>query len=179
MIAVISLATIVIMFLLLGTQSIALAIAATASAVIHGLRMRHYHTRKTFNDPMLWILHAGYAWVIVALICIAVAALGFWPFSAALHAMTAGAIGSMTLGMMCRVSLGHTGRNLVASKATTGSFALMQCAAIMRVFGPIISPDHNTEWIIGSASLWTICFVIYVWIYAPMLWKPRPDGRAA
>jgi len=85
----------------------------------------------------------------------------------------------MTLGMMCRVALAHTGRNLNATKLTILSFLLLQCAALMRVFALVIAPDYSAEWIIGSAALWALCFARYILIYAPILWKPRPDGLAA
>lgn len=177
--ALISLTSIVLTLLFFGVQSIPLAIAAFTSSIIHILRLRNYHTLKILNDPMVWILHVGYIWVIVGLLLIGLAALNIVAFSTALHALTAGAIGSMTLGMMCRVSLGHTGRNLIANTLTIFTFILMQCSALIRVVAPIIAPDLTTEWIILSASFWSVCFAIYVFIYTPMLWKPRPDGRAA
>lgn len=175
--ALVSLAGVILTLMFVGTQGVALAGAAFTSVIIHALRMRHYHTLKTLNDPMVWILHVGYAWVIVGLLLMGFSALNILAFSTALHALTAGAIGSMTLGMMCRVSLGHTGRNLTAGKLTTLSFTLMQIAALLRVFGPIISPSQTTLWIVSSAMLWTICFGLYVLIHAPMLWQLRPDGK--
>ncbi len=177
--ALLSLVFIILALLFFGAQGSMLAIAALASALIHVLRMRHYHTRKILNDPMVWILHVGYGWVILGLFLTSLAALGFFPFSIALHALTAGAIGSMTLGMMCRVTLGHTGRNLIAGKLTTLSFVLMQTAALIRVLGPLISSAHLSLWIISSAFLWSACFGLYLFIYVPILWKPRPDGRPA
>ena len=86
-----------------------------------------------------------------------------------------GAIGSMTIGMMCRVTLGHTGRDKIATDLTKLSFFLMQGAAFMRVFGLMVAPDYSIEWIIGSATLWALCFALYILIYAPMLWKPDLD----
>jgi uncharacterized protein involved in response to NO len=177
--ALVSLACVVLTLVFVGTQGVVLAGAAFISATIHALRMWHYHTFKILNDPMVWILHVGYAWVIVGLLLMGFAALNILAFSTALHALTAGAIGSMTLGMMCRVSLGHTGRNLIASKATILSFVLMQGAALLRVLGAIIAPDQTSLWIISSAFLWSVCFALYAVIYVPILWQPRPDGKSA
>ncbi|GJL85399.1 MAG: short-chain dehydrogenase [Micavibrio sp.] len=177
--ALLSLVLIILALVFVGTQGLILAGVAFTSAIIHLLRMRRYHTQKILNDPMVWILHIGYIWVIAGLFLIGLAGLNILPFSTALHALTAGAIGSMTLGMMCRVALGHTGRNLIATKATTTSFILMQTAAFMRVLGPVSLPDHINLWIIGSAFLWAACYIIYIFVYVPTLWQPRPDGRPA
>ena len=177
--ALLSLALIILALVFIGQEGAILAVTSFISAIIHALRLRRYHTRRILGDPMVWILHAGYGWVIVGLLLLGISSLDFLPFSVALHAFTAGAIGSMTLGMMCRVALAHTGRNLHATKLTVLSFLLLQCAALMRVFGLVIEPDYTAEWLIGSATLWALCFALYILIYAPILWKPRPDGLAA
>ncbi len=177
--ALVSLVMIILALLFAGVQSLLLAGLAFASAALHALRLRRYHTHRIFNDPMVWVLHFGYGWVVAGLCLMGLAGLGFVSFSIALHALTAGAIGTMTLGMMCRVSLGHTGRSLIAGKLTTASFILMQVAAFLRVFGPALVPDQTNLWIIASAFLWSVCFALYVFVYAPILWQPRPDGRPA
>lgn len=156
-----------------------LGIAAGVSCLIHGLRMRHYHTLKTFDDPLVWILHAGYGWLVVGLGLLALTGFGFLSVTAVIHALTAGSIGSMILGMICRVTLGHTGRELKVGTLTTLSFFAIQVTAIARVFGPILMPDHMNEWIIGSAALWSLCFAAYLWVYTPMLFTARPDGSEA
>ncbi len=170
--AILSLLLIILVLVFFKQEEAILAGTAFLSTIIHVLRLRRYHTHRILDDPMVWILHVGYSWVILGLFFTGVSALGFLPFSIALHAFTAGAIGSMTLGMMCRVTLGHTGRNRIASNLTKLSFLLLQCAAFMRVFGLMIAPDYSIEWIIGSATLWILCFALYILIYAPMLWKP-------
>jgi len=177
--ALLSLALIILVLVFIGQEGAILAVTSFISAIIHALRLRRYHTRRILGDPMVWILHVGYGWVIVGLLLLGVSALGLLPFSISLHAFTTGAIGSMTLGMMCRVALAHTGRNLNATKLTILSFLLLQCAALIRVFGLVIAPDYTAEWLIGSATLWVLCFSLYILIYAPILWKPRPDGLVA
>ncbi len=171
--ALISLAVLVLALIFTGGQGFIVAGAAFVAAIVHGLRMRRYHTLRIFNDPMVWILHAGYAWVIVGVLLIGLSDLGVLPFSMALHALTAGAIGSMTLGMMCRVTLGHTGRPLEASRLVTFAFALIQGVALMRVFGPVFMIEFAQIWIIASAFLWSLCFAIYVVLFTPILCKER------
>ncbi|MBC8287157.1 MAG: NnrS family protein [Nitrospinae bacterium] len=177
--AILSLVLVILSLVFVKQEETILAGAAFLSTIIHALRLRRYHTHRILDDPMVWILHVGYSWVILGLFFIGVSALGFLPFSIALHAFTVGAIGSMTLGMMCRVTLGHTGRNRVATNLTKLSFLLLQCAAFVRVFGLMIAPDYSIEWIIGSATLWALCFALYILIYAPMLWRPDLDERVA
>lgn len=154
-----------------------LGIAAGVSCLIHGLRMRYYHTLRTFDDPLVWILHAGYGWLVVGLGLLALTGFDVLEISAVIHALTAGSIGSMILGMICRVTLGHTGRELKVGGLITVSFFTIQVTAIARVFGPISMPEYMSEWIIGSATLWSLCFGTFLWVYTPMLFSYRPDGR--
>ncbi len=165
--------------LVFAKETLALTICAALSCIIHGLRMYHYHTLKTFDDPLLWILHAGYGWLVIGLGLLAATGLDLLTVPIVIHALTAGCIGSMILGMICRVTLGHTGRELKVGGLTTFSFFAIQLAALMRVFGPILTPEYMSEWVIGSALIWCLCFLAYLWIYTPMLFTLRPDGQAA
>ena len=165
--------------LVFAKETLVLALCATLSCVIHGLRMRNYHTLKTFDDPIVWILHAGYGWLVVGLGLLALTGLGLFTVSAVIHALTSGCIGSMILGMICRVTLGHTGRELKVGTLTKFSFFAIQLAALIRVFGPILTPEYMNEWVIGSALIWCLCFLIYLLVYTPMLFAPRPDGQIA
>ncbi len=175
--ALLSLIVVAICFVIVP-DTVFLFIVTMVSAAIHILRIRNYHSLRALSDPMLWILHIGFIWLIIGLILLGLSGLGLLPVYLAIHAFTAGALGSMTIGMMVRVALGHTGRNLIAGKLTTAIFSLMQLAAIMRVFMPIILPDLYSYWIICSAGLWSLCFALYLFIYTPILASARPDGRA-
>lgn len=165
--------------LILPVTGILLALCAGVAVIVHGARMRHYHTRKALSDPMLWILHAGYLWLVVGLALLACAGLGLFSVSSVLHALTAGCIGSMCLGMMCRVTLGHTGRGLDASRATVAAFALMQFSALTRLFGPALDAGNAGLWIVVSACAWAGCFALFLIVYTPFLLAPRPDGAEA
>lgn len=177
--ALVSLIAVALALLITGANSILFAGVCFASALIHLLRMRRYHTMLTIHDPMVWILHAGYGWLVAGLFLAGLSVFGIGIFPAALHAITVGAVGSMTLGMMCRVTLGHTGRDLNSGGLTTLSFLLMQLAAALRAFGPVLMPEHYTAWVISSGVLWSGCFLLYCLIYAPMLLMPRPDKQPA
>ena len=134
------------------------SIAATLVAA----RTVHWGTRHTFRDPLLWILHVGHMFIPVGL------ALRPFAPSPGLHAITAGAIGALTLGMMARVALGHTGRSLVAPAPTKAAFLLVTFGAVLRVAG-MLQP---------AALLWSLAFLLYAASYAPILFAPRVDGKA-
>lgn len=165
--------------LMFAKETPVLGVVAAVSCIIHALRMRRYHTLKAAGEPLLWILHAGYAWLVAGLALLALAGFGIFDIKAVIHALTAGCIGSMILGMICRVTLGHTGRELKIGNLTILSFYAIQLAAVMRVFGPMFAPAYTSEWIIFSAVLWTLCFAAYLVIYAGMLFSARPDGQKA
>ena len=98
------------------------------------------------------------------------------PRSLALHAITIGGIGMLTIGMMARVALGHSGRPLRAP--TMGpAFAAVGLAAVLRVLGPLLVPAWYIGWLWAAAIPWTAAFAAYVIVYAPILTSPRPDGR--
>jgi uncharacterized protein involved in response to NO len=125
--------------------------------------MARWGTRYTFRTPLLWVLHLGYLWIPVGLLMRPWTPLGT-------HALTAGAIGSLTLGMMSRVSLGHTGRPLQASRAAALSFLLVTAAALVRVAGPLLQiPYHlNTAGILFAGA-----FLLFLVGYTPVLLGPR------
>ena len=178
-IALLSLAMVALVLLFGGVESYVFACAAFIAAAVHLYRMRRYHTLRVAGDPLVWILHAGYFWLVLGLVFAGLSVFGIGTFSAALHALTVGSIGSMTLGMICRVTLGHTGRDLSSNTPTILAFALMQVAAVLRVFGPVVFPDYYTDWVMASGLLWAVCFSIYLFFYAPMLFAPRPDHQPA
>jgi uncharacterized protein involved in response to NO len=162
-----------------GTNSLWVAGAALFAAALLALRMRYYHTLKALCDPLLWILHAAYLWLIIGLILLAAVALDLIASGPVWHAFTVGALGSAVIGMMARVALGHTGRPLVCAPMTVLSFYLIQIAALSRTFGIIAWPDHYTLWLSLSAATWTLAFLLYLFDYAPILCRSRPDGQPA
>jgi len=152
--------------------------AAALTAVLAAARAWHWGARHSLRQPLLWILHAGYAWLVIGL---ALRALhGFdtaVPSSLATHALTVGAIGSLTVGMMARVALGHTGRMLVASPAVPWAFVAINAAAIARAIVPLAAPAAYRESLIAAGVLWSLAFAIFLLVYAPVLVAPRADGK--
>jgi uncharacterized protein involved in response to NO len=155
--------------------------AATAGllAIITVARAARWGALHTLRTPLLWILHLGYLWLVVGLVLRALPALGVPVWSSlATHALTVGAIGALTLGMMARVALGHTGRPLVASPAMTCAFGCIAGAAALRVIVPLVAPQWHAPALLAAGSVWTLAFLIYLVIYLPILTTPRVDGKA-
>jgi uncharacterized protein involved in response to NO len=158
-----------------GTVSALLFVAAGVLAIARSV---HWGARYSFGNPLLWVLHAGYAWLCFGLLLRAAANLGLVALSSlGTHALTVGAIGGLTLGMMARVALGHTGRMLAAPASMTLAFVTINLAAAARCFGPLAAPNRYMEALLLSGVLWAVAFAIFVATYAPILLRPRVDGR--
>jgi uncharacterized protein involved in response to NO len=125
----------------------------------------------------VWILHAGYAWLVLYLLLRAFAILGFIAEPIAAHAFAIGAIGSLTIGMMTRTAKGHTGRALQTTKADVLAYALVQLAAFVRVFGGMLLPSAYLWTVIVSGLCWSAAFALYAVAYWPVLSRPRLDGK--
>ena len=154
------------------------AIAAAVAGLLVLGRSVHWGFHKTFGQPILWVLHLGHAWIWLGLFLKAASAAGL-PIqsSIATHALTAGAIGTLTLGMMARVTLGHTGRPLQVTPMMTVAFVAISASAVLRVFGPWLRADLTRTALISSATLWALAFALYVVGNARYLTAPRPDGK--
>ncbi len=126
---------------------------------------------------MVWILHAAYAWIVVYLMLRSLAALGFIAEPLAVHALTIGAIGGLTIGMMTRTARGHTGRPLTADGFEVICYVLVQLAAAIRVFGGMLLPGIYLATVIASAMCWSSAFALYAIRYWPVLARPRFDGK--
>lgn len=154
-------------------------LGAGAVGLLAALRSIHWGARRSLENPLLWILHVGHAWLAVGLVLRAVlVAFPSLPSAIATHAITVGALGSLTIGMMARVSLGHTGRLLVASRATEWAFSLMLAAAFARVAVPVLSPAAYAASLTVAGGLWSAAFAMFVVAYFRVLTSPRVDGRA-
>lgn len=153
-------------------------VAALASASLLVARALPWKPWATRSVPMLWVLHAGHAWIAVALFLRAALDLGLdLPVSTPDHAFTIGGIGVLTLGMMARTARGHTGRPLEATRLMTAAFTIINLAALVRVFGPIAAPEFQAPVIGLSGLLWATAFVLFLVEYVPVLLGPRVDGR--
>ncbi len=143
-----------------------------------GLRARRWGLRPALGTPLLWVLHLGHAWLLLALALRLgwQAAPSLVPRSAWVHAAGAGAIGLLTLGMMARVALGHTGRPLVAPRGMPAAFALVALGAVLRLVA-VWSPGLAGPALWAAATCWSFAFAAYLVRYASILVRPRVDGR--
>eukprot|EP01026_Neomeris_dumetosa_P004015 TRINITY_DN11079_c0_g1_i4.p1 TRINITY_DN11079_c0_g1~~TRINITY_DN11079_c0_g1_i4.p1 ORF type:complete len:403 (-),score=-18.03 TRINITY_DN11079_c0_g1_i4:342-1550(-) len=149
------------------------------SVVLHLLRAIRWRPWVTTKTPLVWSLHCAYWFIPLGYALLAASyMITDISISTALHALTAGAMSTMILAMISRVSLGHTGRPLVLPKTMAFAFLLMIIAGIVRVAAAnfvSISPQHL--WLI-SALLWILAIGTYIVRYFSILTSPRPDGRA-
>jgi uncharacterized protein involved in response to NO len=154
----------------------AVGIAAALAALANAARLSRWRTPATLRIPLVWVLHLGYGWLVLGLALASGAWLGLWPKAAALHALGAGAVATMILAVMSRAALGHTGRKLVADRATTVAYILVALGAAGRVAASLIEGD--TQLLVAGAGLaWAAGFVLYLVVYVPILVRPRADGR--
>jgi uncharacterized protein involved in response to NO len=162
---------------LLRVDGVSLAVIAVLVAAVHATRVALWRPWRTTRAPLVWILHASCAWIVVHLVLRALAAAGYVAAPFAVHALTIGAIGGMTIGMMTRTARGHSGLPLVADRFEVASFALIQVAAVVRVFGGIALPDFLRATVVLSGLCWSCAFALYAIRYWPILTRPRIDGK--
>ena len=123
------------------------------------------------EEPLLLVLHVGYAFVPIGLLAIAAAAIGLLAEPSALHLLTVGGIGLMTLAVMTRASRGHTGRPLAASRTTTASYLLLFAAAVARPLAELV-PAGYYGILAFSGVAWIAAYALFVAEHAPMLLRP-------
>ncbi len=162
---------------LIWPSSIVAAVLSAAVALINGWRLWTWTRRGVWKQPLLWVLILGYAWLVVGFALLSLKALGIIPAAQGLHALTAGCIGMTTVGMMARVSLGHTGRDLYTPRPGLGfCFGLLMLAAIARVWLPLTGVSYLVV-ITTSQVAWIAAFALFIAMYAPILLTPRLDGK--
>jgi uncharacterized protein involved in response to NO len=141
-------------------------------------RLARWRGAATRTEPLLLILHIGYTWLVLGAGLLGLSVLASLAQSAAIHALTAGAIGTMTLAVMTRATLGHTGRELTADRSTIAIFLLVTLAAAARVVAAA-----SGKWVIplleASAVLWIGAFVLFVLHYGALLFRPRSVPRGS
>jgi uncharacterized protein involved in response to NO len=143
------------------------------AAALNAWRLSRWVGGATVSEPLLFILHVGYAWMIIGVALLGLSVVGVSiPIAAALHALTAGAIGTMILAVATRVSLGHTGRPLSASRSTATIFLLVNAAALARVVASW-SVAATATFIVLSGLCWIAAFALFEVRYSPILLAPR------
>jgi len=150
-------------------QKLLASIAAAALFVVYSFRMKLWYVNGIWRK--LLFINPGF--LLMALRPITSVS----PFII-VHTFSVGGIGLITIAMMTRVSLGHTGRDVQSPPtSTTLMFGIFVAGAIVRVVMPWIFPDHYTSWIVISQVLWVLAFGIFVWNFAGILVGPRIDGK--
>jgi uncharacterized protein involved in response to NO len=146
------------------------------AALLLLIRCAGWQPLATRHDPLLWSLHVGYLWVPIGIALIAAANVApSVPWSAGIHALTAGAMGTMILAVMTRVSLGHTGRRLQALRGAVIAYVLVTVGAIGRV-GAAWFPELGTRSLIIAGVFWAAAYAVFFASYARILLSPRIEG---
>lgn len=155
------------------------ALAATVAllaALLNGVRLWRWSGWRATREPLLWILHLGYAWIVVALLL--KAASGFTLIAPSIwqHALGVGAMATLILAVMTRVALGHTGRPMVLPTGGVVIYIAISLAAVSRVFAALQWVNYSFG-VMLAASGWILAFCLFIFIYWPILSRPRIDGR--
>jgi uncharacterized protein involved in response to NO len=159
-------------------NSLPVAVLAGALCVLHGIRLAGWYAAGIWTRPLLWVLFVAYLAVIVGFaLKVAVYVFAIPPFLP-LHAFTVGGIGLFTMGMMVRVTLGHTGRDVLEPPPQVSwIFALLLASSVVRVGLPLLDAAHYVFWIGLSQLLWILAFILFLGVFLPMLYRPRTDGQ--
>lgn len=148
------------------------------AAGLHLWRQLRWQPKSTLSHPLLWSLHLAYLFIPLGLLALSAQAVGLpITLSVASHLLSAGCIGTMILGMIARVSLGHSGRALRVGRRITAAFGLVILSSLLRVLIPQLWPTLTlVGWNLSGWS-WIAAYGLFVWVYAPILSQPRADGR--
>jgi len=157
---------------LLGPAETPIGFVLLAAAALQAARWMRWRGYRTFSDPLVLVLHVGYVWVPIGLGLLGLSLTGLVPQSAAIHALTAGAMATMILAVMTRASLGHTARELKANGATVVIYLLVTSGAVLRVTAALRLIDYNVGIEIAGLA-WGAAFLLFLIAYAPVLWGPR------
>lgn len=146
--------------------------------LLHAFRLWGWYTHGIWKKPLVWVLHVAYAFLTIGFLLTLSSALTDMPSQLATHAFAYGGLGMMTLGMMSRVSIGHTGHNIHRPPgALTLAFGVLLAGSVVRVLAPIALPSQYVFWIALSQVLWVAAFAIFLITLAGTLVRPRIDGK--
>jgi len=159
-------------------RSIWVVLSAGALLILHSIRLVQWHDKGIWQKPLLWVLYMAYSMLVMGF-ALKLANLTFdVPATLALHLFAVGGVAMMSLGMMARIALGHTGRNVFEPpKIVAIIFILILLATFTRVVLPLISMNDYKLWILLSQMFWVSSFSLFVIVYAPILIKTRIDGQ--
>jgi uncharacterized protein involved in response to NO len=143
--------------------------------VLNISKLARWRGLATGSEPLLFILHVAYLWVVVGVFLLGLASFGVVPQSAAIHALTAGAMGTMILAVMTRVARGHSGQSLTADTITRWIYGLVTLAAVFRVIAAFAASGPGLL-LYAAAILWIAAYAVFLFAYSPTLLMKRRVG---
>ncbi|WP_299362806.1 NnrS family protein [uncultured Paracoccus sp.] len=152
---------------------------ALAAGIVAAARLAGWQTRHTLGDPIVWALHSGYAMLALGLFAWGLALLGIGSEFGALHILGIGAVGGMTLAVMSRASLGHSGRPLVAPGLVAVAYALIPVAVLLRWTASTWPGSFHVAGSLAAGLLWVLAFTFYLVSLWPVWMRPRPSAERA
>lgn len=178
-IAGIALAILTAVLALAAAPGMLTGLAALGAGLAAALRLAGWRTRATLGDPILWALHAGYAMLALGLTAWGLSLLGLGSETAALHILGIGAVGGMTLAVMSRASIGHSGRPLRAPAPIALGYALIPLAAGLRWAASTWPGAFHDLGTLGAGALWIVAFTLYLVALWPIWTTARPSKGGA
>jgi len=151
-------------------------VLALAAALLNAWRVWGWKGWYTWREPLLWVLHLGYAWLVIALFLKGLNAFAWVSPASWQHALGTGAMGTLILGVMTRVALGHTGRPLQLPAYAWLIYGAISLAAVCRVGAALGWFDYRLG-VMLAATGWCFAFGLFAVMYWPILSRPRLDGR--
>ncbi len=158
-------------------ETIAAAALTAIASLLHFYRLLRWRGAAAVRDAMVAVLHVGYLFLPLGLLALSASALGWMSVISGLHLLTVGAIGNMTLAVMTRATMGHTGRPIRASRVTIVAFAAIFAAAIIRPLAEI-APDLYFPILAASGCAWIVAFILFGLEVGPMLLRARQSPPA-
>ncbi len=161
----------------LAPQGLATTLLAAAAALAQAVRLARWQPLAALHEPLLAVLHIGFAFIALGWAAVALASRGLMPAASALHVLTLGGVGLMTMGVMARATRGHTGHPLKATKLTVAAYACLVGATLLRPAAEML-PGANSLLLTLAGAAWIIGFGLFLAEYAPMLLRPAIAAKA-
>jgi uncharacterized protein involved in response to NO len=164
------------LFVAAGAPGQLIAAIALLTGAAQAVRLAGWRGGWTLGQPILWSLHLGFAMLALGYLALAAAMVGWIGEIGALHLLGIGAVGGMTLAMMSRAALGHTGRPLVVARPVAWAYGLVGLAALIRAAGAEAALGWYDWAMLVSGALWLFAYVLFVAVYWPILTRPRQNA---
>ncbi|MHA1529287.1 MAG: NnrS family protein [Alphaproteobacteria bacterium] len=164
------------LFVAAGAPDRLIAALALVAGTAQAARLAGWRGGWTLGQPILWSLHLGFAMLALGYLALAAAMAGWIGEVGALHLIGIGAIGGMTLAMMSRAALGHTGRALVVARPVAWAYGLVALAALIRAVGAEAAPGWYDWAMLISGALWLFAYLSFIAVYWPILTSPRQNA---